>query len=559
MLLYKTKESKVVRVDEDSNDEEKVSNQTVSFTEADTRFNIQSGETFSTILGKIKKFFTDLTTVAFTGNYNDLSNRPAIPEAVAVKGNAESTYRTGNVNITPDNIGLGNVDNTADEDKSVLKAVKDGDGNKISETYATKNEVDSLKKSVSDGKTIVANAITGKGVTTATDAAFQTMAANISKISTGADVSGVTAGANDVVKGKTIVNNSSIPVNGAIPDRSHVAGGASGVVGLEAGTYSGVAVSPYETAYHWRINTDGVKRFCIRPPWGVYGGTSGTRGGDGYVGCPVSMFGNATQSHVLSGAKFTSQNGLAIDGTMTNRGAVSKTLGINGSYTIPAGYHNGSGKVTQSITTKAAATYTPTTSNQTISSGQYLSGAQTIKGDANLIPANIKSGVSIFGVTGNYKGISGEDKINDMLSAYGSRNYVYPTYSSNYTSASTSTFGTGGNSYRFNILGTTYTTWSIRFYQNSTGEVGNIGFISGAIDTTVLNQYTLIVYDLSNNEPYFFSLNGNIRVKLKGGADFFMKLTATTGSSSKYTIAITNHNKNFANITLFLVRHTASS
>ena len=51
--------------------------------------------------------------------------------------------------------------------------------------------------------------------------------------------------------------------------------------------------------------------------------------------------------------------------------------------------------------TKAATTWTPTTSNQTIAAGTYCSGAQTIKGDANLKAANIKSGVSIFGVAGS--------------------------------------------------------------------------------------------------------------------------------------------------------------
>lgn len=50
--------------------------------------------------------------------------------------------------------------------------------------------------------------------------------------------------------------------------------------------------------------------------------------------------------------------------------------------------------------TKGAQTYTPTTTNQTISSGRWLTGAQTIKGDANLVASNIKSGVSIFGVSG---------------------------------------------------------------------------------------------------------------------------------------------------------------
>ena len=56
------------------------------------------------------------------------------------------------------------------------------------------------------------------------------------------------------------------------------------------------------------------------------------------------------------------------------------------------------------VTKKSAATYTPSTSNQTIAASQYLSGAQTIKGDANLVAGNIKSGVSIFGVIGTYAG-----------------------------------------------------------------------------------------------------------------------------------------------------------
>lgn len=76
-----------------------------SFEEANTRENIKKKDNYFTILGKIKKFFTDLKTIAFTGSYNDLENKPDIPAAVAVKGNAEKNYRTGNVNLTPDNIG----------------------------------------------------------------------------------------------------------------------------------------------------------------------------------------------------------------------------------------------------------------------------------------------------------------------------------------------------------------------------------------------------------------------------------------------------------------------
>ena len=56
------------------------------------------------------------------------------------------------------------------------------------------------------------------------------------------------------------------------------------------------------------------------------------------------------------------------------------------------------------VTRKAAATITPGTANQTIAANQYLTGAQTIKGDGNLSAENIKFGVSIFGVAGTYAG-----------------------------------------------------------------------------------------------------------------------------------------------------------
>ena len=61
-------------------------------------------------------------------------------------------------------------------------------------------------------------------------------------------------------------------------------------------------------------------------------------------------------------------------------------------------------KISGTIPSKAAATITPGTSNQTIAAGQYLSGTQTIAGASTLIAGNIKSGVSIFGVTGTYIG-----------------------------------------------------------------------------------------------------------------------------------------------------------
>ena len=69
-----------------------------TFTEASTRVNITSGETLSTLFGKIKKFFTDLKTVAFTGSYTDLSNKPTSmqnPNSLTLTMNGSSSSYNG--------------------------------------------------------------------------------------------------------------------------------------------------------------------------------------------------------------------------------------------------------------------------------------------------------------------------------------------------------------------------------------------------------------------------------------------------------------------------------
>ena len=86
----------------------------------------------------------------------------------------------------------------------------------------------------------------------------------------------------------------------------------------------------------------------------------------------------------------------------TNTGVV--TAGVS-----TAGYLDNSATKTLQLTTKSAATIVPGITDQTIAAGQYLTGTQTIKGDANLIAANIASGVSIFGVTGTHEGGAGID------------------------------------------------------------------------------------------------------------------------------------------------------
>jgi len=167
--------------------------------------------------------------------------------------------------------------------------------------------------------------------------------------------------------------------------------------------------------------------------------------------------GNATASDLLSG-KTAAVDAGEITGTMVDRGTVSTDITTKAQQvTIAEGHHSGSGivkisateqakiiagnikcgitllgqagssnvvdtsagdavagdilsgkkayvdgaLVTGNIASKGVATITPTTTNQTIAAGQYLSGIQTISGDAELVAANIKFGANIFGVTGS--------------------------------------------------------------------------------------------------------------------------------------------------------------
>lgn len=80
---------------------------------------------------------------------------------------------------------------------------------------------------------------------------------------------------------------------------------------------------------------------------------------------------------------------------------VSSSGLITASASQSAGYvAAGSTSATKQLTVQAEQTITPGATDKTIAAGRYLTGVQTIKGDANLMAENIVSGVTIFGVTG---------------------------------------------------------------------------------------------------------------------------------------------------------------
>ncbi len=106
-----------------------------TFTEASTRANIASGESFSTILGKIKKFFTDLKAVAFSGSYNDLTDQPSIPTDFVSKssggtfeGNVVVDAKNGTASRVGDTyLGIGNdtPSGTAGNSRGILRIYSD--------------------------------------------------------------------------------------------------------------------------------------------------------------------------------------------------------------------------------------------------------------------------------------------------------------------------------------------------------------------------------------------------------------------------------------------------
>ena len=135
--------------------------------------------------------------------------------------------------------------------------------------------------------------------------------------------------------------------------------------------------------------------------------SSGTKDVTNYASASVAA-GSATTpaTTITTNPSITvSSSGLI---TATNSKTQNVTPSVSAGYVSSgtAGTITVSGSNTSQLTTQAAQTITPGTTNQTIASGKYLTGTQTILGDADLVAGNIKKDVEIFGVTGTYEGES---------------------------------------------------------------------------------------------------------------------------------------------------------
>lgn len=199
----------------------------------------------------------------------------------------------------------------------------------------------------------VADAIRGKTGETA-EMTLSEMPTKIEGIETGVDTSDATAAASNIVAGKTAYVNGE-KITGTLPE------------------YSGAEV----TSIQPRIQMN-MYAFLGTPEAGT-SQVGYTTNKESVLGCvpmgtkATALFGDAKAKNVIEGTTFTSGSGVKLTGTMSNNGTVSKTLSITSpSYTIPSGYHSGSGNV--SITTEEKSV-TPSKSAQTITptDGKVLS------------------------------------------------------------------------------------------------------------------------------------------------------------------------------------------
>lgn len=151
-------------------------------------------------------------------------------------------------------------------------------------------------------------------------------------------------------------------------------------------------------------------------PAGYHNGSgtvSGVSGGGNYTlqtktATPTKKQQNITPDSGFYGLSSVTVNAMTTATQATPDISVSSSGLITASATQTEGYVSaGTKSATKQLTTQAAQTITPGTSNKTIPSGQYLTGIQTILGDANLVAGNIKKGVSIFNVLGTLEATSG--------------------------------------------------------------------------------------------------------------------------------------------------------
>ena len=210
-------------------------------------------------------------------------------------------------------------------------------------------------------------------------------------------------------------------------------------------------------------------------------------------------------------------------------------------------YVNGA-KVTGTITSLEATEYIPTVINQTINSGQYLSGNQVIKGDINLVAGNIKKGISIFGVEGIYEGTSSISEV-DVLNctSMSSSTEVYNAYTGTVMVSQDGAYENFANLTDFidyKTIAAVYTN-SVAGISLKT-ETDNVGFYF-TIPVSITTSHNLLKL------VYFVSawINPSVNIKLISAESIDEIPTKITSGDFAWSKSITFANANNGNNTFF--------
>lgn len=197
-----------------------------------------------------------------------------------------------------------------------------------------------------------------------------------------------------------------------------------------SGTVSGVAGGGNYTLQSKSV-TPTKNQQNVTPDSGFYGLSDVTVGAIPEAYQNVSSV-DATAADVLANKVIVTSDGTVTTGTMPNNGAVNATLNTTTtSYTVPKGYHSGTGKVSITTETKSA---TPTKSAQTISasSGKVLSSVSVAAIPANYIDttdATAAAGEILDGKTAYVNNVLVEGTMPNL----GAKFQALDTYTTKYT------------------------------------------------------------------------------------------------------------------------------
>lgn len=212
-----------------------------------------------------------------------------------------------------------------------------------------------------------------------------------------------------------------------------------------AGTVSGIAGGGDYKLEPTKTVTPTKQQQAITPASGFYGLEGVTVLSIPELYQDVSSV-TATAADVLSGVVIVLADGSIVAGTMVNNGSITKVLDATTvSYTVPKGYHSGSGKVSITLETK---TVTPTkaTQNITPSTGKVLSKVTVDPIPAEFIKtddATAQSGDILDGETAYVDGVKVVGTMPNNGAVSGSVDGITTTSKSipeGYTSGGTVTF-----------------------------------------------------------------------------------------------------------------------